>query len=228
MVRAANPAEPTPPKTPELSPETRRLFESAVTIASERHDQNVGSEHLLLALVKGDDKSIRYLIRQIKLEPSVVRSCVERVLQQGRDDLPPTQPFVQDEAASIPGTGPLQAQSDPDMRTKVLQMVTEGKITAAEAAELLKAMRFAAIPTPGKLGYVLLPADSVNFDNLRQRTLRVVVTNTRSKAVKAEVTLPFERLQAELFRVLSEVYSGSTGSLAEWSDDQNHIEISMD
>src|SRR5664279_2476285 len=144
VVQAAHPSEPTPPNGVELAPETKRTLETAVMIARQRSDQHVGSEHLLLALIKGEDKSIRYLIRQINLEPSVVRSCVERVLQKGGDKPADTKPFTQ----NIRVTDEIQALGSFDARAKVLQMVESGTISAMEGAELLKAMRFAALPVP--------------------------------------------------------------------------------
>ncbi len=225
IVRSANPSEPTPPKSQELSPEARRLMESAMQIARQRSDQYIGSEHLLLSLIKGEDKSIRYLIRQINLEPAVVRSCVERVLQQDKIDLPTTKPFTHSAPAMEPEP---QTTAEPGARTKVLQMVEAGKITASEAAELLKAMRFAAVPTLGTSGFMLLPLDQVNFDDLRQRSLRFVVVENGSNTVKAEVVLPFEQAQNELFRLLRDIYNGTQGTLIDLEGDQEHLQISLD
>lgn len=226
VVRSANPAEPTPPKTHELAPETRRLMETAMQIARQRGDPYIGSEHLLLSLIKGEDKSIRYLIRQINLEPAVVRSCVERVLQQDKSDLPNTKPFTQDESVEVEREP--QPSAEPNARTKVLQMVESGKITAAEAADLLKAMRFAAVPTLGTSGFVLLPLDQVNFDDLRQRSLRFVVLEKGSNTIKSEVVLPFDQAQNEIFRLLRDIYNGSQGTLIDLEGDQDHLQISLD
>jgi hypothetical protein len=175
-------------------------------------------------LVKGDDKSARYLMRQINLEPAVVRSCVERVLEEGGDPLPSTEPFAQQESAKVQ-TGPLNQSSETNPRTRVLQMVESGRISASEAAELLKAMRFAAVPMPGESGFMVLPLDEVNFDDLRQRSLRIVVEANGSTA---EVSLPFEQAQAALFRLLREVYSGSHGTLVDLEGGNEHLQISLD
>lgn len=224
LVRSAHPGEPTPPKSHELAPETRKLLETAVDIARSRRDNWVGSEHLLLALVKGDDKSIRYLMRQINLEPAVVRSCVQRVLEEGGDPLPATEPFAQEEPAKMQ-TGPLKPTSEPSPRARVLQMVESGKISASEGAELLKAMRFAAVPMPGEGGFVMLPLDEVNFDDLRQRNLRIVV---RSNGSSAELSLPFEQAQSALFQLLREVYGGAQGTIVDLEGDSERLQISLE
>jgi ATP-dependent Clp protease ATP-binding subunit ClpA len=230
VVRAAHPAEMSPPKSPNLSPETKRLLESAVKISNERRDDYVGSEHLLLALVKGDDKSIRYLIREIKLEPSVVRSCVERFLEMGKDDLPATQPFVNDEETlKLLQTEPLKEQSsEPDMRTRVLQMVSDGKISATEGAELIKAMRAAAVPTNSSAGFLILPINGLNFEQLSQRTVRITVRNTRTGETKGEISLPFERAQSELFRLMRDVFKVSSGNTISVEGDQDRVEITLE
>lgn len=226
LVRAAHPAEPTPPKTPTLSADTRHILESSVAIARQRGDHHVGSEHLLLALVKGDDKPMRYLMRQINLEPQVVRSCIERALQQdGGDgaygsDADPT--ATQTVRAMTP------SQPEPNARARVLQMVENGRISAAEAAELLKAMRFAAVPMPGSGGFLLLPLDNVNFDNLRERTLRFTVTAKGTSAVKTEISVPFEQAQAEIFRLLNAIYGGNAGASVTLESAVEDLNISLE
>lgn len=227
IVRSANPAEPTAPKTQALAQETKRLLESAVDIARKRGEHGIGSEHLLLALVKGEDKSIRYLMRQIYLEPQVVRSCVERVLRDGGDALPQTAPLVEEEPIEMQ-TGPLGQPGEMSARSRVLQMVEAGRISAAEAAELLKAMRYAALPVPGESGFVLLPLDNVNFDDLRQRTLRVVVLDTGTEEVKTELSLPFEQAQSAIFSLLRDVYNGSQGTLVDLESGDDHLQISLE
>lgn len=226
-VRAALPAEPMPTKPATLATDTRRLMESAMQIARDRRDTYIGSEHVLLALVKGDDKSIRYLMRQINLEPQVVRQNIDRALErQGGDDvsISDSDPTASQTLRALTPTPPQEFNA----RAYVLSLVEAGKISAPEAAELLKAMRFAAVPLTGSTGFVLLPFDDVNFDDLRQRTLRIVVTENDTDNVKAEVSLPFEQAQAELFRLLSAVYNGSTGTLININGGDDRVQVSLD
>jgi hypothetical protein len=225
-VRAAHPAEPTPPTAYNLSRETRSLLDSAVAIARSRGDQHVGSEHILLAIVKGDDKSIRYLMRQINLEPEVVRNNVERLIQNGSSD------GALGSESDLTATQTVRAlspsQPEINARSRVLNMVESGTISAAEGAELLKAMRFAAVPVTGSSGFILLPVDEVNFDDLRQRTLRIVITDRATSAVKADISLPFEQVHAELFRLLGLVYDGSLGSLISLESGADQFQVSLE
>lgn len=234
VVKAAHPGEPAPVKNPGVAPETKRLLESAVDICRKRGDQYIGSEHILLALVKGDDKSIRFIMREIKLEQSVVRSCVERVLaQQQPDTLPTTSPFSQNDTVE---TGPLTTQqferlklsseTEGSARAKVLEMVNNGRISVVEGAELLKAMRLAVVPMSSDAGYLVLPMDGVNFDELHQRMLRFTVTG--ANGAKTEIMLPFEQAQAQLHYLLSAVYAGGQGKLVELGSGQNRISVSLE
>ncbi len=204
--KAASPGDPTPPQNLDLAPESKRLLENALQISRKRGDNDIGSEHLLLAIVKGEDKSLRYVMRQINLEPQMVRNCVERVLQQGADNLPPTRPFTVDtpfeEETEIVRTMP-----DSSAHSKVLHMIDTGKISAQEGAELLRAMRLASVPIPEKGGFLLIPFEDVNLDGLRARSLHFIVNGS-------VVSVPFEQAQNELLRLLRSAYSGSRDASA--------------
>ncbi len=185
-----------------------------------------------MALVKGDDKSIRYLMRQISLEPEVVRSCVERVLRQERpeDDLAETKPFVDNSHLAVDETEDVPIMSDPaepPIRSRVIKLVEDGKISAQEAAELLKAMRLAAVPLADDQGYVLLPLGSVSFDDLRQRSVRFV-WNARQSNAPADVKLPFEQVQNDLLRFLHDTYQGKSGARLDLDSAQGRLTISLE
>ena len=230
IVISAHPGDPSPTK-PAIAPETKSLLESATKIARERHDDHIGSEHLLLALVKGDDKSIRYLMRQISLEPQVVRSCVERVLREERpNDLAETKPFVDDSHLAVDDTEDEAIMPQPTeipIRTRVIKLVEDGKISAQEAAELLKAMRLAAIPIADDQGYLLLPLGAVSFDDLRQRSVRFV-WNARQSSAPADVKLPFEQVQNDLLRFLHDAYQGNAGSRLDLDSAQGRLSITLE
>lgn len=199
VVQAATPGDPSPPENLDLSPETKRVLESALQISRKRGDNDIGSEHLLLAIVKGEDKSIRYIMRQINLEPQMVRNCVERVLQQGSDNLPPTRPFTVDEPFDE-DTDVVRTMPDSSAHSKVLNMIDTGKISALEGAELLQAMRMASVPIPEKGGFLLIPFDEVNVDAARTRALHFIINGS-------EVIVPFEQAQNELLRLLRGAYT---------------------
>jgi hypothetical protein len=201
VAQATNPGEPDAPEKLDLSPETRRVMETALQIARKRGDNDIGSEHLLLAVAKGEDKSIRFLMRQINLDPQSVRNCVERVLQRGSDNLPPTRPFTVNEPFEDEDTEAIRASADTSPQSKVLNMIETGKISAIEGAELLSAMRLSTVPLPEKSGYLLLSLDGINFDMLHAQVLRFSVNGS-------DAVVPFEQAQSELLRLLRGAYSG--------------------
>jgi hypothetical protein len=77
--------------------------------------------------------------------------------------------------------------STAEERIKILNMVAEGKITAEEGAELLKALRNAAersqAPAPGAP---------------EPRYMRVRVTSTQTDQVKANITIPMSLVDVGL------------------------------
>ena len=112
-------------------------------------------------------------------------------------------------------------------RLKILKMVEEGKITAEEAAKLLK-----ALSTPRRKSPTAGTA----------RWLRVRVTDTRSGKVKALVQIPFSLVEAglkigahfapeiegiDMSMVTEALRVGQTGKLVDVIDEEDgeHVEI---
>lgn len=113
-------------------------------------------------------------------------------------------------------------------RLKILKMVEDGKITAEEAAKLLKALS--------------VPRASTTGSGRSARWLRIRVTDTRTGKSKALVQIPFSLVEAGLkigahfapeiegidMSVLSEALrSGETGKLVDVYDEEDgeHVEI---
>jgi hypothetical protein len=123
----------------------------------------------------------------------------------------------------------------PEERVKVLKMIQDGKITAAEGARLLDALgtkRPAPVPAP--------PPQS-SFPG-RPRWLRVRVTDTNSGKTRVNVRLPVSLLDAGLkmgarfspevegldIQQLNElIQSGETGKIVDVFDDEDgeHVEV---
>jgi hypothetical protein len=113
-------------------------------------------------------------------------------------------------------------------RLKILKMVEDGKITAEEAAKLLKALS--------------TPRASVTSSGRTARWLRIRVTDTRTGKSKALVQIPFSLVEAGLkigahfapeiegidMSLLTEALrSGETGKLVDVYDEEDgeHVEI---
>ncbi len=122
----------------------------------------------------------------------------------------------------------------PEERVKVLKMIQDGKITAAEGARLLDALgtkRSAPVPPPPQSSF---PG--------RPRWLRVRVTDTNSGKTRVNVRLPVSLLDAGLkmgarfspevegldIQQLNElIQSGETGKIVDVFDDEDgeHVEV---
>jgi hypothetical protein len=122
--------------------------------------------------------------------------------------------------------------STSEERLKILNMIAEGKITAEEGAQLLKALQSAtgrpkAPPMPG-------------LDELRH--VRVRVTSTDTGRVKANINIPMSLLDVGLRmgarfapdlegldfdEVLEAIRSGMRGKIVDVEDEQDgeHVEI---
>lgn len=118
-----------------------------------------------------------------------------------------------------------------DERLKILQMLEDGKITATEAADLLRALQGRRQTTPAGPGW-----------NSDARFLRVRVTDLTSRTTKVNVTVPFglvgvglrmaERFapdfedldREELERLIA---SGATGKIVELVDDADNERVEV-
>jgi SHOCT-like domain len=135
-----------------------------------------------------------------------------------------------------------QSANPEDDRLRILRMVEEGKISAAEGISLLEAMGQGRKPArnPGR------PAPGAGAAGGNPRWLRVRVTDLYSGRSKATVNIPFGLMDwglrigaqfapemadydlQELTRVLSE--EGVNGKIVDVTDDEGgeHVEIYVD
>lgn len=218
-----------------MTPRLKRLLESAVNIARRLGQTQMGSEHLLMAMAQQPDDAIALLFRQLNIDPSQVYSNVRRIsgettelkrrtgsLPRVAENPPPVPPPAQPKA-----TVELRrlVMDEPDTsaaneRLKVLQLLENGRISPGEAARLLQALQAPSDSTP-----VMISLDDDRAEALRNRTLRVVLTDRKTRAPRAEFNLPFERVQAEFYHLLNWMYRGYTGKAFDYEDDNAQLGI---
>jgi len=97
-------------------------------------------------------------------------------------------------------------------RLKILQMLEEGKVTADEAATLLRALEGGRRATPAA------PAQAG-----RKQFLRIQVTDLASGAAKVNVTVPIFDMQ-ELEELLA---SGAIGKIVEVMDEEDNERVEI-
>ena len=121
--------------------------------------------------------------------------------------------------------------STSEERIKILNMIAEGKISAEEGAELLKALKSAS----GK-------AKTSSPVGVEPRFLRVRVTSTETGRVKANINIPLSLINVglrmgarfapeldgyEFAEVMEAIQEGQLGKIVDVADEEEgeHVEI---
>lgn len=206
----------------ELSPETRRVIEYAIDEARRSGSEQIGSDHLLLALMKKPDYAIVNVLQRVSLDPDSIRRAARRTMLETQET------GALDAVSRALITAPTNGNGNghgvhPDPRVKIIQMVEDGKISAAEAGDLLRAMQFASMPA---VAFTNRPANEV--DQVRARLIRFTLTDKTTKQPKANFLVSAERLQAEIFVLIQLLYNGHTGKVGEWDTANDHVQLSIE
>lgn len=198
----------------ELSPETRRVLEYGIDEARKVGADCIGSEHLLLGLMKKPDYAIINVLQRASLDPDTIRRTARRMMIDDEEA-----PETAEKSAN--GSAPVAAAPDP--RMKIIEMVEAGKITAAEAGDLLRAMQATSIPAVAFTNRI-----TGDVEQLRTRQVRLVIADKVTRQPKADVRVPVERLQAEMFVLIQLLYNGYTGKVGEFPSPTDQITISIE
>ena len=124
-------------------------------------------------------------------------------------------------------------------RMKILKMVQDGKITADQAAELLKALENRTNPPSGAPGQAVPPNQS---SPTRGRWFRVRITDTDTGKTRVNVRMPLSVVTAgmkmgmrfspevegmDITQLAELIQSGETGQIVDVfdEDDGEHVEV---
>lgn len=210
----------------ELSPETRRVIEYAIDEARRSGSEQIGSDHLLLALMKKPDYAIVNVLQRVSLDPDSIRRAARRTMLETQETgaIDAVSRALLTEQTPTNGNGHGNGNgAHVDPRLKIIQMVEDGKISAAEAGDLLRAMQFASMPA---VAFTNRPANEV--DQVRGRLIRFTLTDKTTKQPKANFLVSAERLQAEIFVLIQLLYNGHTGKVGEWDTANDHVQLSIE
>lgn len=211
MVRAAR-------RTIELSPETRRVLEYAIDESRRMGADCIGSEHLLLGLLRKPDYAIVSVLQRVSLDPDTVRRAARRMMLESSAEVPEGVSPAPDIDKRTNGAHPPAPGTDP--RLKIIQMVEAGKLTPAEAGDLLRAMQVTSMPAVAFTNRL-----ASDIEDVRGRHIRITITDKTTRERKADIRIPADRLQAEIFVLVQLLYNGYTGKVGEWNGSADHVQV---
>ncbi len=200
---------------PELSPATKRLLELAVDESRILDHRYIGTEHLLLGLVRQEDSAAIHILKHFDITPEQVRQQTQRMLQE-----PSPQMNISVEANEQPITDfdddpPTVKSKDMAMGmaivTRVLEMVGENKLTAAQGSEVLHGLNLDLNLSPaGKARF----ASMVNLSGASlKRLVNITVYNPTTKQNYFELTNSLDQLLSFIDHFLSLVANNDIESL---------------
>lgn len=225
----------------DLSPGTKRVLELAVDEARRlgkalgQSELYVGTEHLLLGLMRQSEGVAIEVVKRLGVSPEEVRRQVRRVLQeapvQGQPPTPQVEPGIIKRTyvmgQSFP---PYQTHSYQIMHAavmKILDMIEAGKLTTQQGAELLSALQPWFTPSLGEKA--LLVAEFKQPEAIQKRRLRMVITNIATSEIRVELFMPLQEALNSIEAVLGAVTDQFIGRL--WTEDvdtTNRVEIYID
>ncbi len=130
--RISPPGKTAPEGKIELSADTQQVLEYAVDEARRMGHHYIGTEHLLLGLIRTDGPAMETL-RRLGITPDEIRRQTRRILQESSPSTPPANP------PNLPGREPARAaagQSQPQGKTPLVDQLATDLTSKAEQAKL--------------------------------------------------------------------------------------------
>ncbi len=115
----------------DLSPGTKKVLELAVDEARRMGHHYIGTEHLLLGLVRQSEGIAIEVLKRLNVSPEEVRRQTRRVLQESPVQRPPTAGPNKE-----PGTGAPQPRNKPAVKTPLVDQLATDLTAAAEEGKL--------------------------------------------------------------------------------------------
>jgi hypothetical protein len=203
--------------TLELSPATKRLLELAVEEARILDHHYIGTEHLLLGLVRQENSAAVYILKHYDITPEQVRQQTQRTLQEPSPQIDMLTEASEPTAVEADLIDDPPAAQSKDMAmgmaivTKVLEMVAENKLTADQGCEILRGLNLDLTFTPaGKARF----ASMVNLsgENLKRR-VHITVYDSATKKNYFELNNSLDQLLSFIDHFLSLVSNNDVESL---------------
>ncbi len=205
--------------TAELSPGTKRVIELAVDEARRMGHHAIGTEHLLLGLVRQSDGVAIDVLKRLGLSPAEVRRQTRRVLQE-RPIQPEVSPQPSPSAPSKPvressltdeiKTEPKQSSQGDDVDAvamlekviiRILQMIEDQKITISQGVELVNSLTPDLKLLPSKQAELV--SAFFDLEKLQDYRVRLALVDSKGAEKKSETVFPLPKVLNEIDRFLT-------------------------
>jgi len=202
-----------------LSPTAKQALELGVDEARRMGHHYIGTEHLILGLVRQPEGVAIEILKRLKISPEEIRRQTRRILQES-----PLQP-------SVPPPAPPATESDvfrvlKSAVDKILEMVERGDLTIIQARQLFAALRPNMLSEDEKRR---LELSAARFEQIKGRWLRVIVTDKSSGEVQFDMKMPLSGLFPALDFLVHAVTNHQLGSIfRDSSDPKNDMEIRIE
>ena len=191
----------TSPTTAELSPSTKRVLELAVDEARRMGHHYIGTEHLLLGLVRQSEGVAIDVLKRFDVSPEEVRRQTRRVLQESPSQTnepsqmvepPPAVPNLKQPMTRLPHDAYELLEN---VLMKILEMLEAGKLPVAQGIELFSTLTPDLKLAPGQQAELI----SHLFDQKKFNDYSVRLTAIDSKGVQTfnHTNLPLTTLLTE-------------------------------
>lgn len=223
VLKELSPVQPNPSGFPAaLSPTAKQALELGVDEARRMGHHYIGTEHMLLGLVRQSEGVAIEILKRLNITPESIRRQTRRVLQES-----PVQPSV---PSSVP---PPATEPESDVFRvlksavdKILEMVEHGDLTIIQARQLFAALRPNMLSQDEKRR---LELSAARFEQIKGRWLRVIVTDKSSGDVQFDMKMPLSGLFPALDFLVQAVTNQQLGSIfRDSSDPKNDMEIRIE
>ncbi len=219
----------------DLSPGVKRVLELAVDEARRMGHHYIGTEHILLGLVRQSEGVAIDVLKRLGVSPDEVRRQTRRVLQEA--PVQPNPPKFYTAQAEIKPKQDFETAYSLNIKDKLLPKL----LTRLATAEVSKSDLPAVIEQ--LFSEVLSDESIVVTEDLRTRLLASILTPFKSEdkrqvrfhikdkatgQMSVEGSLSIVEAREILRGALEAINSGKTGEAFILDDDQWHIEISID
>lgn len=196
-----------------FSPTVKQALELGVDEARRMGHHYIGTEHLILGLVRQPEGVAIEILKRLKISPEEIRRQTRRILQES-----PLQPSVPTESDVF---RVLKSAVD-----KILEMVERGDLTLIQARQLFAALRPNMLSEDEKQR---LGLSAARFEQIKGRWLRVIVTDKSSGEVQFDMKMPLSSLFPALDFLVQAVTNQQFGSIFRDSSDlKNDMEIRIE